>query len=443
MHPLLHSSSLLLFMIIGFVVGDEDTSITYPFRLDGQNPNCSGRGFELKCADNNTVVEIMSQQYLVLRLNPDKIITVIPKDIVDHDGCPHKLVNTTLNSTLFDYENLTFVYNCTNGVPPWVVSGSACKNGFYLEQRNSEDNEKIKQIRSCRSRVEIPAARSLHEEQNRDGLKAASKKGFDLIYKDDWGCIRSPHECEYNWTTMKFDCLCPNSKAKKIGAVDPNFQTCGVPQNCGDGQNIKFPFYIQEKQKLSCGYPGFNLSCNKNGQPIISISRSNYIIQKLFYQNQTIRVSNSAFSYSNSNCIPLISSISLPNGRFELAPHQTNLSLFYNCSSSLHESFPSQFYSACDGKNESSSVLALSKNDPKQLSYVSKECRSEVVAPVEAYRNGSDGIVEVLRIGFLLKWKASNCNICEGSGGLCGFEYGTFSPKCFCPDRPHALRCNT
>ena len=136
--------------------------------------------------------------------------------------------------------------------------------------------------------------------------------------------------------------LCFSLLAKKIGAVDPNFQTCGVPQNYGDGQNIKFPFYIQDKQKPSCGYPGFNLSCNKNGQPIISISRSNYIIQKLFYQNQTIRVSNSAFSYSNSNCIPLITSISLPNGRFELAPHQTNLSLFYNCSSSLQESFPSR-----------------------------------------------------------------------------------------------------
>ena len=136
------------------------------FRLDGQNPNCSGRGFELKCADNNSVVEIMSQQYLVLRLNLDQILTVVRKDIVDDDGCPHKLVNTTLNGTLFDYspatsENLTFLYNCTNGVPPWVASGSACPNGFYLEQRDSEDGEKINQIRSCRSRVEIWGASDL------------------------------------------------------------------------------------------------------------------------------------------------------------------------------------------------------------------------------------------------------------------------------------------
>uniref|UniRef100_A0A2N9FAM6 non-specific serine/threonine protein kinase n=1 Tax=Fagus sylvatica TaxID=28930 RepID=A0A2N9FAM6_FAGSY len=215
MHPLIHSSSLLLFMIIGFVVGDENTSITYPFWKDGQNLDCSGRGFELKCADNNSVVEIMSQQYLVLRLNLDKILTVVRKDIVD-DGCPHKLVNTILNSTLFDYspatsENLTFLYNCTSGFPPWVATGSACKNGFYLEQRDSKDHEKINQIRSCRSRVEIPAPRSVYEGRNYpDGLKAALKKGFDLKYKDDMGCIRSPHECVYSWTTEKFDCLCPS-----------------------------------------------------------------------------------------------------------------------------------------------------------------------------------------------------------------------------------------
>ena len=157
----------------------------------------------------------MSQQYLVLRLNLNKILTVVRKDIVA-DGCPHNLVNTTLNSTLFDYspatsENLTFLYNCTNGVPPWVVSGSACTNGFYLEEHDTEGGgEKINQIRSCTSRVEIPAPRSVDKEQNRDGLKAALKKGFDLIYKGDLGCIRSPHECVYNRTAEKFDCLCPS-----------------------------------------------------------------------------------------------------------------------------------------------------------------------------------------------------------------------------------------
>nr|POF09365.1 abc transporter g family member 24 [Quercus suber] len=66
------------------------------------------------------------------------------------------------------------------------------------------------------------------------------------------------------------------------------------------------------------------------------------------------------------------------------------------------------------------------------------ECKSSVVAPVEAY---GGGIGESLRNGFVLKWKASNCSICEDSGGNCGFDSTMYHFKCFCPDRPHAWDC--
>ncbi|KAK6281720.1 hypothetical protein POUND7_015545, partial [Theobroma cacao] len=47
----------------------------------------------------------------------------------------------------------------------------------------------------------------------------------------------------------------------------------------------------------------------------------------------------------------------------------------------------------------------------------------------------------MLNRGFVLKWIASNCSICEASGGKCGFDYSTYHFKCFCPDRPHAWHC--
>ncbi|XP_065637308.1 LEAF RUST 10 DISEASE-RESISTANCE LOCUS RECEPTOR-LIKE PROTEIN KINASE-like 1.2 isoform X1 [Quercus suber] len=224
---------------------------------------------------------------------------------------------------------------------------------------------------------------------------------------------------------------------KSLGAVDPYFQACSARKTCGDGQAIRFPFYIQDKQNSSCGYPGFNLSCNNNGHPTIIISNKNYTINEIFYQNETLRVSNSAFSNPNFSCIPSINSISLPGSRFDLAPNQTNIFLFYNCSSSVHESWPSEFYPSCYG--ESDTVLALSGQDPRlQISNVSMECKSSVVAPVEAY---GGGIGESLRNGFVLKWKASNCSICEDSGGNCGFDSTMYHFKCFCPDRPHAWDC--
>ncbi|XP_050277090.1 LEAF RUST 10 DISEASE-RESISTANCE LOCUS RECEPTOR-LIKE PROTEIN KINASE-like 2.5 isoform X1 [Quercus robur] len=223
---------------------------------------------------------------------------------------------------------------------------------------------------------------------------------------------------------------------KSLGAVDPFFQTCSVPKTCGDGQPIRFPFYIQDKQNSSCGYPGFNLSCNNNGHPTILISNNNYNIHEIFYQNETLRISNSAFSNPNSNCIPSINSISLPSSQFDLAPNQTNLFLFYNCNSLVHESWPSEFYPSCYGENDT--VLALSGQDPKLISSVSMECKSSVLALVEAY---GGGIAESLRNGFVLKWKSSNCSICEDSGGNCGFDNIMYHFKCFCPDRPHAWNC--
>ena len=224
---------------------------------------------------------------------------------------------------------------------------------------------------------------------------------------------------------------------KSLGAVDPYFQACSVPKNCSDGQAIRFPFYIQDKQNFSCGYPGFNLSCNNNGHPTIIISNKNYTIHEIFYQTETLRVSNSAFS--NVSCIPSTNNISLPGGRFDLAPNQTNLSLFYNCNSSVHESWPSEFfYPSCYGENDT--VLALPGQDPKLISNVSMECKSSVLAPVDAY---GGGIGKSLRNGFVIKWKASNCSTCEDSGGNCGFDNISYHFKCFCPDRPHATSCKT
>ena len=114
MHCTLHSFSLLLLLIIGFVVVDsstplsliEETRTTHPFMLeDGPIEGCDGRDFELKCKDNNPVIDIMSKQLRVLQLYLDAgILMVVRTDIVD-DGCPdpNKLISTTLNSTLFDY----------------------------------------------------------------------------------------------------------------------------------------------------------------------------------------------------------------------------------------------------------------------------------------------------------------------------------------------------
>ncbi|XP_059447396.1 LEAF RUST 10 DISEASE-RESISTANCE LOCUS RECEPTOR-LIKE PROTEIN KINASE-like 1.2 isoform X2 [Corylus avellana] len=232
---------------------------------------------------------------------------------------------------------------------------------------------------------------------------------------------------------------------KSCGVDDLQFLRCRVPQNCGDGQNITFPFFIQgtQRENYSCGHPGFPISCNINGQPTFTIVDSNYTIHQIFYKNQTLRISNAIFSNSNTDCIPLIKNIPFPLVRFELEPKQSHLHLFPNCSSksSLLRS-DLHFYAGCSGEK----VLALSEEDPR-LGNVSKECTTEVVAPVEAAYGGEnhDEIRGALGNGFWLKWKAAECSYCEDSGGFCGSELvdnsGNDRFLCFCADRPHHVRC--
>ncbi|XP_042980642.1 LEAF RUST 10 DISEASE-RESISTANCE LOCUS RECEPTOR-LIKE PROTEIN KINASE-like 2.1 isoform X2 [Carya illinoinensis] len=231
---------------------------------------------------------------------------------------------------------------------------------------------------------------------------------------------------------------------KSQGVVNPYFQVCSAePETCGDGQPIKFPFHIRNKQNRSCGYPGFELSCNYHGQPTINIQNNDYIIHNISYETQTLRVSNSDFWNSNNGCIPLTQNISLPGARFELAPFQTHVNLLFGCNASTLESTSRFSYPGCNhGENKNSSVLALPENDPK-LRNVSKACTTRVVAPVlEPYeRENGDGIEGVLRNGFRVKWKASECSSSQESGGRCGFNYSEWHFKCFCPDRPHAWHC--
>uniref|UniRef100_A0A5B7A6H5 non-specific serine/threonine protein kinase n=1 Tax=Davidia involucrata TaxID=16924 RepID=A0A5B7A6H5_DAVIN len=234
---------------------------------------------------------------------------------------------------------------------------------------------------------------------------------------------------------------------KSFGVVDPQFEAC-VPKNCGNGQNISFPFWIDGEQDSSCGYPysGFRISC-QNGHPILHIPNNDYVVQKIFYNNQTLLVynSNTAVLDFNSPCFPtLIRNVTFEGDWFTYGPNVSDLFLLSNCSLPLPENL-SSYKLGCAGNNGAGLGLAMLGND-RNLSYALERCRTNVKAPVEVYgddeSNGIEDYVEMLRNGFVLKWKASNCSTCERSGGRCGFDADEYHFKCFCPDRPHASRCN-
>ncbi|XP_073264529.1 LEAF RUST 10 DISEASE-RESISTANCEUS RECEPTOR-LIKE PROTEIN KINASE-like 2.1 [Populus alba] len=233
--------------------------------------------------------------------------------------------------------------------------------------------------------------------------------------------------------------------AKKASCTDPQFLACN-PESCGDGQNINFPFYIQNKQEPSCGYPGFSLSCNNKGKPVLKLSNNEYIIHEIYYQNQSLRVSNAAIFGKSTSCIPQIQNMSLADDRFRLPSSRASLFLLYNCNSTMlsNDSELLNYKVDCFGENGTFSTLAMLDDDPL-LGPASDKCETGAVVPVDVYRGENVGSerMPLLERGFVLNWIASNCSSCEESGGKCGFDNATYHFKCFCPDRPHSWACNS
>ncbi|KAJ6718805.1 LEAF RUST 10 DISEASE-RESISTANCE LOCUS RECEPTOR-LIKE PROTEIN KINASE-LIKE 1.4 [Salix purpurea] len=230
--------------------------------------------------------------------------------------------------------------------------------------------------------------------------------------------------------------------AKKASCTDPQFLAC-EPKSCG-GQNINFPFHIQNAQQEYCGYPGFAISCNEKNKTVLSLSDNEYIIQEIDYQNHSLRLSNAVGFGKNTSCSPQIQNISLNGDRFRQPTNRTGLFLFYNCNSTLlgNDTKLLKHKVDCSGESANVSTLAMLDDDPL-LGSASEKCGAGVVAPVDVYRGENVSTGKMLERGFVMNWVASNCSECDESGGRCGFNITTYQFKCFCPDRPHARSCKS
>ncbi|KAL6529212.1 hypothetical protein OROGR_014835 [Orobanche gracilis] len=225
------------------------------------------------------------------------------------------------------------------------------------------------------------------------------------------------------------------------------YEACG-PKNCGKGPNISFPFYVPGRQESYCGYPGFDLKCSDEGFPLLRLSENDYAVENFSYRDRSFRVYDAAVLTSgSSSCLPSIRNTTLPSARFDYV-NVKGLYLFSGCEKPLSEDLLR--YDVVCGSGGGWD-LAMDGEDGN-LGYAVGICERNVVVPVEGGgyggtgggdegRNGILNILELLRKGFVLRWKASDCNECEDSGGRCGFDVGNYHFMCFCPDRPHSRSC--
>lgn len=192
-------------------------------------------------------------------------------------------------------------------------------------------------------------------------------------------------------------------------SLGSNSSSC-FPQNCGNGPNISFPFWLLQQQEPSCGSPGFNITC-KNNYPVLMISGDDYLVKDIFYSNNSVNlVGMKAFNETNLCPIPL-RNFSVDGSPFSYSSLSVDLYFFYNCTSPYAE----MTYSIHCPKNGShlSSFGVFHPEILKKHNYSIDLCQSSVHVPVHVDSINvllNDNYTDVLRKGFILEWQCSNCD---------------------------------
>ncbi|OMO61543.1 hypothetical protein COLO4_33401 [Corchorus olitorius] len=222
-----------------------------------------------------------------------------------------------------------------------------------------------------------------------------------------------------------------------------HFEAC-MPQSCGNGPNISYPFWISEEQESFCGYPNLKITC-KQENPVLSISEFSFIIKDILYNNNSFLVVNA--SVDEDDCpIPRQNiSLSLDGTPFSLSSNNVDLSFLYDC-----EELPDDYHTypvSCASNDSFHSFAVFHMEALENRNYSVESCQSFVNAPVYIDDDVHMATLldmnytEVLRMGFILNWAPLNCSNCWASGGRCGLsDSNEFA--CFCSDGSHTNNCN-
>ncbi|CAM8903389.1 unnamed protein product [Rhodiola kirilowii] len=198
---------------------------------------------------------------------------------------------------------------------------------------------------------------------------------------------------------------------------------------------------------------GFEVSCGTDGE--ILYQANFYRIEKIDYLKQQLNVVNVRFLDLRDTCEAPERNLTLRGVLFDFVPNQNDSLYLYTCpNSSIPKTLaPYEFH--CSTENDASEKTFVAMfGDDLNLGDAVKECGRAVSTTVELQANarrfnGSsvagdwDYYEEVLRRGFWLEWKATNCTECASSGGRCGFDEDDYRFWCYCPDRPHSQWCRS
>ncbi|GAB4827907.1 hypothetical protein Ancab_034791 [Ancistrocladus abbreviatus] len=220
---------------------------------------------------------------------------------------------------------------------------------------------------------------------------------------------------------------------KSLHAQSSKYETCGQTFPCGN-MMISYPFYGGRRPDY-CGYPGFNLSCA--GPPQIAIMSQMYYVRGINTSTGSMTVARQ--DYWSNHCPTSLLNITMDFTLFSYTSTDANISLYYDCPSSLSTAIEAN----CNTNVFSGNAYFVTSSLAKKLN-IQAVCSSYLFVPVlqsaadTIDSNASLGsVISALLDGFGLQWTASNdrCNECLKSGGQCGYDWDKKEPTCYCANQ--------
>ena len=194
----------------------------------------------------------------------------------------------------------------------------------------------------------------------------------------------------------------------------------GVSLNCTGScgnHDIRFPFWIKDRQPEQCGYSGFDLSCNEMGDIVLELPAAVKLhIEKIDYKNQVI--------YARDPQVCLLSQHSNFNSsvfHIQFKMSKVNFTTF-NCSLNKAR-YLSRI--ACLISTLHYDVLAVDSEQSIDDSESLLSCTKMYDLPVPH--------------DIRLSWSNPNCGSCEATGKLCGLRENSsteLDTECYGLPRP-------
>uniref|UniRef100_A0A7N2MHG1 Receptor-like kinase extracellular domain n=1 Tax=Quercus lobata TaxID=97700 RepID=A0A7N2MHG1_QUELO len=205
-------------------------------------------------------------------------------------------------------------------------------------------------------------------------------------------------------------------------------ESCKNSVCSSNSPGIHFPFRIQSRQPESCGYPGFDLSCNNATQTVLlNLPYSGqFIVQGIDYTTQQIWINDP------KNCLPKqLLSLNLSGSPFKGVYHQEFS--FFNCSSGLLKDQLTPIICLSDSNH---TIFATSSRRVAALLLSACKFITNVSVPVQ-WPFYEQILSSDLNDDLWLTWdEPSGCGKCESRGGQCGFKTNS-SHEIVCSNVPH------